>query len=1569
MNRIQVRVFAAIAALVLAPACGQTSPVEKGSGRVALSVVSSALSKASVVSTVFVSMTNLDSQWTTSATLSSATGDGQFSRTFPTVPAGRYGFSAEARDASGLVLFRTPSPYPPEPVVVKSGQTAFVHLLLQEVHPADPFANSAPYFLSVTASEQQVDGLRTVLLGATAADPDGDPLTFTWSSAGGGTFGRQADTTTTTATSWTPSAEGDFTIKVVAADPRGASAAFSISIRVTAATATVVAIIDLNSAPTVTSVTAAPILAGGPVTVTALASDVDGDPITFGPWTADCAGSFSTPVTGPGPSALSASSSTTFTPAAGQTSGFCTLAVTVSDGRGGSNSGSLRFSLAAVVTGEDFGPRTLTLLETSDLHSNLMPWDYFTAAPSQSVGLAKIATLVAQERAANACSLLIDDGDTIQGTPLGTYYALIDQTTRHPVATAMSALRYDAMTAGNHEFNYGLATLARFQRDATFPVLSANVRKKSDGSPAFVPYLIKTVCGVKVGILGLTTPGITTWDVENTKDLIVDLPVDAAARYLPEMRANGAEVIVVAFHAGPDRSPTVAGAPGWLTDLSTWVDNGSMPHENDVIELAQQVPGIDVILTGHTHLNIPKLQVGSTIIVQPYRWGSHLAEVKLGVDHSSGRWTVASRDSRLLPVDATVAPDPAIVALVKPYHDATVAYVEAKIGTALAPFPGGDQARFTDGALADLINAVQVDAAARAGFPVDVSLAAIFNNTGMIPQGDVKLRDAYSAYIYDNTLYVLEITGKTLRTALEQDARYFVTLDPANLPATAAATKDPNARDYNWDLYSGVDYTIDLTRAPLSRVTRLKLNGADVTDTQVLRIAVNNYRAGGGGYPAFAGSRILWKSADGVRDFLAAYVAAHPGLDPAAINTCNFTLVPNLFARYFPGVAQRCSGLPLFGEAQKPTVLAPGQSTQLRALATDGVSPSPWSFAWSDGLGAPQQGSFAVTSSPGGSQVTYQPASCLDLGLGQHLITVTATASNSATGAVSPLTFGVTVTCAPAASGPVAVKVLAINDFHGQIGAGKLVGGKAVGSAGVLASYLRTAMAGVESRTVLAEAGDLVGASPADSALLQDEPTVAFINQLANASCASMPPPAQQATDLTRFDVLFDPGCNLVGVPGNHEFDEGTDELMRLLGGGNHAKGPFLQDPWGGARFPLISSNIRKASGELLFRPYAVKYVDGVQVGFIGATLASTPSIVMPSGVAGLTFGDEVAAINAQVKELQARGIHAIVVVLHDGAYQSGGYTGSTRATQVAPADLLLLVAQLDADVDVLITGHSHNFANEWVPNAGGKGVLVTQAYSAGTAFSNIDLTVDGATQEITASTASVVTTYAAGIVPDAAAAALTAAADAMVAPIANAPVATTTGLISRSINAAGESALGDLLAEAHRVAMYSELGITNPGGMRADLPAACATTPCVITWNDCFTAQPFANQVMQVTLTGQQLKEALELQFMGWGGQTATRMLQISGFTYSWSASAPLGSRVVVSSLRKVDGTPIDLTASYTVSMNNYLQGGGDNFSVLKSGTKVIPGPIDVDALVSYLKVLPGAVNPSLDGRVSQLP
>jgi len=641
---------------------------------------------------------------------------------------------------------------------------------------------------------------------------------------------------------------------------------------------------------------------------------------------------------------------------------------------------------------------------------------------------------------------------------------------------------------------------------------------------------------------------------------------------------------------------------------------------------------------------------------------------------------------------------------------------------------------------------------------------------------------------------------------------------------------------------------------------------------------------------------------------------------------------------------------------QSATVVDPSSAVTLTVEAADPEGAA-LSFAWSTPVG----NLTGQTDTASTSQVVWTAPATAD---GDWNITVVVSDGN---GGNTSYVFS------PTPSTPLPVKLLAINDFHGQISAGKTVSGHKVGSAGVVASYLKTAMAGKEGRTVIAEAGDLVGASPASSALLQDEPTVDFFNSFANSKCGTMPDPAQQSMGIDRFDVLFDPGCNLVGAPGNHEFDEGVAELMRLLGGGNHAKGPFLDNPWRGARFPVVSANITKADGSFLFRPYVIKAIEGVKIAFVGATLRDTPNIVLPSGVAGLTFGDEADAINAQAALLKAQGIHAFIVVLHSGGTGQVSYTGATKPGSGAlSSDIVGLVNRLDGDVDVVLSAHSHAFTNALVKNAGGNDTLVTQAYSAGTAYADIDLTIDRQSDDILTKSASIVTTYAdsgAGLTPDTAMLALTAAAEALVAPIANAPVTTSTAIITKSQTSAGEAPLGDLIAEAHRVAMYADFGVTNPGGMRADLPQSCTSTPCTITWNDCFTSQPFSNQVMALTLTGAQITAALEQQWTGNNSGSNSKILQISGFTYSWSASAAPGSRVVPGSVKKLDGTPIDPAASYVVAMNNYLVAGGDGFAAFTGGTNRVTGPIDLDALIAYLRSLPAPVSASTDGRITQVP
>ncbi|WP_232293689.1 bifunctional metallophosphatase/5'-nucleotidase [Stigmatella aurantiaca] len=562
----------------------------------------------------------------------------------------------------------------------------------------------------------------------------------------------------------------------------------------------------------------------------------------------------------------------------------------------------------------DTSPRTLRLLQTSDLHTNIFPWDYFTGTPDAQRGLAKVATLVRKARAENPdCNLLIDTGDTIQGTPLGTYYSLVDNTPQHPMALAMNELRYDAMALGNHEFNYGLGVLNKFKSEVGFPLLGANVRKTADGSEAFTPYLIKEVCGVKVGLLGLVTPGVTTWErPENIPGLSFADPLETARTYVPKLRQEGADVVVVAIHSGPDKQPTGSATDpaSWLADYADstkWADRGNLPGENEAVQIAQQVDGIDVLLTGHTHQPIPKMLLKNTqghevLLIQPNRWGSHLGQVDLSLVHRDGHWTVDGKDSRLVAVDASVAEDTQVVQLTQRHHETTQAYVNARIGSTRAAFPGGHAARYGDSALADLINKVQEEAAAAEGQPVDFSLAAIFTDTAALPAGDVTLRDAYSVYVYDNTLYVMEINGSILRRALEVNAQFFNPWNASSPPdaSNPDLARQPNARLYNWDIYSGIEYGFDLTKPTGSRLTHLRFKGQDVTDVQLFRIAINNYRAGGGGgFSMFREGRILWTSADGVRDYIARYIAAHPDLEPSSVNTCNFTLSPDLYKYYY----------------------------------------------------------------------------------------------------------------------------------------------------------------------------------------------------------------------------------------------------------------------------------------------------------------------------------------------------------------------------------------------------------------------------------------------------------------------------------------------------------------------------------------------------------------------------------------------------------------------------------------------------------------------------------------------
>lgn len=508
------------------------------------------------------------------------------------------------------------------------------------------------------------------------------------------------------------------------------------------------------------------------------------------------------------------------------------------------------------------------------------------------------------------------------------------------------------------------------------------------------------------------------------------------------------------------------------------------------------------------------------------------------------------------------------------------------------------------------------------------------------------------------------------------------------------------------------------------------------------------------------------------------------------------------------------------------------------------------------------------------------------------------------------------------------LQILAINDFHGNIATSSSSFG-GTGRADFLAANIAAAEADADN-SVFVSAGDLIGASPLISALFHDEPTI-------------------EAMNLMGLDI------NAVG---NHEFDEGPAELLRMANGGSHpVDGDLDGDGFAGADFEFLAANVvDDATGDTLFAPYTVRNYQGVKVAFIGMTLEGTPSIVTPSGVAGLTFNDEVETVNALVPELQQRNIESIVVLLHEGGLSDGGQNdcGSGLTGPIAE-----ITAQLDDAVDLVIAGHTND---EFICEIDGK--WVTMADNRGRLFTDIDVTLNRVTKDMTVVAINNVPNLQAGVNPVAAVTALIDKYDALSADLANAVIGSVTTDITRTGNAAGESPLGDIIADAQLAATSGAttgeavVAFMNPGGIREDI----AFDPDgSFTFGEAFGVQPFGNSLVTMSLTGAQIDALLEQQFDN-PTPGRNRILQVSnGFAYTWSAGAPIGAKVDPATIT-IDGVVVDPAASYRITVNSFLADGGDNFSVLVAGTNRLGGEVDLDALVTYFgansPVAPGPQN-----------
>ena len=551
---------------------------------------------------------------------------------------------------------------------------------------------------------------------------------------------------------------------------------------------------------------------------------------------------------------------------------------------------------------------SLTVMGTTDLHGHVFNWDYFknadyTDAKGNAQGLARVSTLVDRIRAERGRrnTLLIDAGDTIQGTPLTYYYAKVDPITAkggpvHPMALAMNAIGYDAVALGNHEFNYGIETLRKFESQCRFPLLGANALDAKTLKPAFPPYFIKSfrVQGappVKVAVLGLTNPGIAIWDKAYVQGKLTFPGLEEqAAKWVPKLKAMGADVVIVSAHSGS-------------SGTSSYGDQ--LPYiENSAALVAQQVPGIDAILVGHAHVEIPELRVTNAktgkdvVLSEPLCFAERLSLFDIELTFAKGRWTVEKVAASVLNSN-TVADDPKITKLLSDEHEKVVAYVNQVVGTATATLTTVD-ARYKDAPIIDLITKVQEDVVKAAlasteyaALPV-IAQASPFSRTSEIPAGEVTIRDLSSLYVYDNTLVAKLMTGAQLKAYLEYSAEYFVQTAPDAAVDVDKLTNAGNRPDYNYDYVSGLSYDIDIAQAAGSRIKNVTYNGAALDDAQKFVFAVNNYRANGGGaFPHVASAQELWSESTEIRTRIAEWVTAKGVLDPKDFASVDWKLTRN----------------------------------------------------------------------------------------------------------------------------------------------------------------------------------------------------------------------------------------------------------------------------------------------------------------------------------------------------------------------------------------------------------------------------------------------------------------------------------------------------------------------------------------------------------------------------------------------------------------------------------------------------------------------------------------------------
>ena len=519
-------------------------------------------------------------------------------------------------------------------------------------------------------------------------------------------------------------------------------------------------------------------------------------------------------------------------------------------------------------------PVEIIVAATTDVHGWVRGWDYNADRADSTRGLSRAATIVDSLRAAAPGRVvLVDAGDLLQGNPLAYVAARVATDLPNPIVAAMNAMQYDAIAIGNHEFNYGLPYLRRVIAQARFPFLAANAYTPQ-GARAFPAWKIVERAGIRVGIIGATTPGSMVWDRENLAGQVVVRDIVPEVRTaVAEARAAGAQVIVVSIHSG------LTGAASYDTAAT------GLPSENVSARVAREVGGIDLLVYGHSHSQMPDTTIGTTLLMQPKNWVASVGVARLTVERPAPGAVVASKRSGLVSVMGK-REHPSVLAATEAVHVRAREYVTTPVGTTPVAW-SGDSSRVADTPIIDFILEVQrrvagADLASTAAFSLDASLDA----------GPISVAELARLYPYDNTLRAIRISGRQLRQYLEHSAAYYRTLPASGEPAGGSLI-DPSIPGYNFDIVAGADYVLDISRPVGNRITSLAVRGRPVTDADSFTMALNNYRqTGGGNYSMLAGAPVVYDRQEEIRQLLIDEVQRRGTIRPDDYFVRNWRLEP-----------------------------------------------------------------------------------------------------------------------------------------------------------------------------------------------------------------------------------------------------------------------------------------------------------------------------------------------------------------------------------------------------------------------------------------------------------------------------------------------------------------------------------------------------------------------------------------------------------------------------------------------------------------------------------------------------